>query len=151
MSPQFGQHTTGVEVIEALLPQTANKTVILTGCTLGTIGGETALALAHGKCSRIILAGRTESKVQALIDGMKKVNSETKYDFVQVDFSDLDSVRTAVNRVETILGKDGTIDVLINTAGVLGVWPYQKTKQGIEMQFGIVSDLVHLTCLHESR
>lgn len=52
-----------------------------------------------------------------------------------LDLTDLESVRQAAKSV--MESEDGKkLDYLINNAGVMCTMPYQKTKQGIEMQFG---------------
>ena len=57
--------------------------------------------------------------------------------FVELDLADQDSVRRAAKIV--LDGGDAeVIHGLINNAGVMAT-PYEKTKQGIEVQFGTVS------------
>ena len=50
----------------------------------------------------------------------------------EIDLASLESVRKFADKV---LNSEPRLDILINNAGVM-VCPYQKTKEGFEMQFG---------------
>jgi NAD(P)-dependent dehydrogenase (short-subunit alcohol dehydrogenase family) len=58
--------------------------------------------------------------------------SGAKLEFLQLDLSDLDSVRAAV---QTFKSRSPRLDVLCNNAGLMTL-PYTKTKDGFEMLFG---------------
>lgn len=74
-----------------------------------------------------------------MIEEIHKINPNVKTVFVDLDLSDLDSVRKAAKFVLESLEAEGGIDGLINNAGVMCTMPFTKTKQGIELQFGTVS------------
>ena len=88
--------------------------VVITGPSEGTIGGQTALDLASAGTKEIILAGRSPAKIQPVIDAIKNSGASTKVTFVQLDLTDLASVRKAAQEISSKVDK---LDVLINNAG----------------------------------
>lgn len=74
------------------------------------------------------------SRVQECIDALNQEYSQTDYRALQVDLSSQDSVRRAASEV---LGWEDvpTIDILINSAGVMGIQERTLTKDGIELTF----------------
>ncbi|KAL8868211.1 MAG: hypothetical protein Q9174_005137 [Haloplaca sp. 1 TL-2023] len=129
----FDINTTGDEVVSTFKNEAKGKTFIITGPSQGGIGAKTATFLAAGQPKTIILAGRTESKVQPVIDEIKKDNPSVEAVFVKLDLSDLASVRKAAENVNSMVDE---VDVLINNAGVMAIKNYTTTADGIEMQFG---------------
>ena len=107
------------------------KTILITGANTG-LGFQTALELAK-KNAFVILAGRSEEKLnQAVVDIKKEIPSATLETGV-IDLSDLKSVKTFADQ---IIAKHKRLDVLINNAGVMFP-PASKTKDGFELQFGV--------------
>ncbi len=86
------------------------KTILLTGATDG-IGRETAKLLAQ-KGHRLLLHGRSATKLQALSNELRNANVETYV----ADLSDLAAVRRLAVAVQA---QHTSLDVLINNAGVL--------------------------------
>ena len=107
--------------------------VVITGPSVGGIGATVATALAEGKPKQIILAGRTLSKVQSTIDEIVKISPTTAAIFVQLDLTDLSSVRQAASEIERIV-PDG-IDGLFNNGGIMAPREFKKTVDGVERQF----------------
>ena len=107
-------------------------TVLITGPSEHGIGGQVATTLAHASPKRLLLLGRTESKVSPIIDAINKINTAIDVKFIQVDFLSNASVRKAVEQV-----KDATdrVDVVINNAGVMGVRDFVLSEDGVESQF----------------
>jgi NAD(P)-dependent dehydrogenase (short-subunit alcohol dehydrogenase family) len=105
---------------------------LITGPSDGGIGAETALCLASGSPSTIILAGRSRSKIQPVIDRISGINPEINTIFVALDLSDQASIRAATAEIS---GQVEQIDVLINNAAIMAC-PYSVTKDGVEVQFG---------------
>jgi NAD(P)-dependent dehydrogenase (short-subunit alcohol dehydrogenase family) len=98
------------------------RTFIITGANSG-IGKQAALALADAG-ARVVLAVRDEAKgrqAAAEIGGATEVR--------RLDLASLESVRAFAD------DWSGTIDVLINNAGVMAI-PHAKTADGFEMQIG---------------
>ncbi|RDW60286.1 hypothetical protein BP5796_11892 [Coleophoma crateriformis] len=130
----FGALTTGDEVATALRDQIKGKTILITGPSKSSIGAETAISIAAGSPKLILLAGRTQNKIQPVIDTVQQKYPAVATTFIALDLADQDSVRKAAKE---ILSKIDSLDVLINNAGVMGVREYTTTVQGIETQFGI--------------
>ncbi|MCJ1352652.1 MAG: hypothetical protein MMC33_002636 [Icmadophila ericetorum] len=88
--------------------------VLITGPSENGIGAQTAIHLAAGKPALIILAGRNESKIQPVVDEIKSSHPDIKTLFVQLDLTDLSSVRAAAKEIRAKIEK---LHVLINNAG----------------------------------
>lgn len=58
-----------------------------------------------------------------------------------MDLIDQESIRQGAKEILSS-GKANKIHGLINCAGVMCVMPYTETKQGIEVQFGVVSSFL---------
>lgn len=110
----------------------AGKTFVITGANSG-IGKITARELAK-RGGHIILACRSADKTQPVIDELKRETGNDQIEQVQLDLSDLDSVRRAA---EELLARKLPIHALINNAGFArGIkGPKATTKQGFEATF----------------
>lgn len=127
-----GYRYTADQVLDQL-PQNASvsgKVYIVTGSHSG-IGEESARSLAaHG--AKVIVATRNQKSAQAAMDRIKSKNSKANLQWLYLDLSDLDAVKTfAADFHKTGLPLNG----LICNAGIMA-HPYSKTKQGFESQFG---------------
>ena len=110
------------------MPDQAGRTILVTGCTLGGLGHFTALELAR-RGARVVLAGRSPEK---LAETEREILADVPHaELVQleVDLSDLRSVRTAAAEAAPL----GPIDVLVNNAGVMAP-PDRRTVDGLELQ-----------------
>jgi len=88
-----------------------NKVVIITGASTG-IGAATARAFAaHG--SKVMLAARSEEKLAAIVKEITELKQEAS--FVVTDVSREDDCKKLV---EKTVEKYGTVDILINNAGI---------------------------------
>ena len=106
------------------------KTVVITGGNSG-IGKETAVDLAR-RGARVIIGCRNLQKGKEALKEIKERSGNSNVFLEELDLASLESVRTFADK---ILNLESRVDVLINNAGVL-MCPYQKTKDGFEMQFG---------------
>jgi len=90
--------------------------VVVTGPTAGSIGSAVLLALAKGQPASLVIAGRTPSKFQTVVDEITRDYPTVKVVTVVLDLSSQESVRTAARQ---ILENDEIprVDVLINNAG----------------------------------
>lgn len=89
------------------------RTIFITGSTDG-IGKLTALQLAQGG-HRILLHGRSASKVQAAVSEIMELSGNTEVCGFVYDLSDLRNMGNLITEVTREVSK---IDVLINNAGV---------------------------------
>lgn len=133
----FASQITG-KTCQSLLPPpslfsscTYRHTVVITGPSNGSIGAQTALDFAAHNPARIILLGRSESKVSPVLAAIAALAPSVQTKFVQVDLADLASVRAAAEQIPT------GVDVLVNNAGVMALKTYTKTFDGFEAQFGV--------------
>lgn len=103
------------------IPDLSGKRFLITGGTSG-LGRATALELVrHG--ADVTITARSKSK------GEKAVAEIGRSSFLELDLSDLASVRSAVAAAE------GDFDVVILNAGVMAT-PFVKTVDGFELQMG---------------
>lgn len=111
------------------LPDLKGKLYVITGGNSG-IGFEAAKHLGNAGAD-IVLACRSVAKAENAAKDLRALISG-QVDVVQLDLSDLVSVRTAA---AAMWAKYTQIDCLINNAGVMQT-PKQQTADGFEMQFG---------------
>ena len=112
------------------VPNQRGKTFFVTGANTG-IGFEAAMALAS-KGGRVLLGCRNLDKGQQAIDRIKEARPGADVELVQLDLSDLDSVRSAAE----IVNRESRLDGLINNAGIMAN-PKTITRDGFESQFGV--------------
>lgn len=106
------------------------KSIIITGANSG-IGYEAAKALSS-QGAHVILAVRNQKKGEEAAETIISQNKAANVEVLSLNLADLDSVRTFVQEYSA---RYKTLDILINNAGVM-IPPYQKTKDGFELQFG---------------
>jgi NAD(P)-dependent dehydrogenase (short-subunit alcohol dehydrogenase family) len=107
----------------------AGKTFIITGANTG-IGKITALELAR-RGAHVVMACRSKSKTDPVIDEIKRVTGNDKVEYVHLDLADLASVRECA---KGLLDRKLPIHGLINNGGLAG--HRGETKDGFELQFG---------------
>ena len=107
-----------------------NKTFIVTGSTSG-VGLKTAIELLY-LGAKVIFAIRNISKALSIIDEIKLVYRDIKYEILELDLSSLESIDEFV---KYIISNNIDIDGFINNAGT-----YSKnkeyTKDGFELNIG---------------
>jgi retinol dehydrogenase 12 len=91
------------------------RTFLVTGANSG-IGRAMVEALA-ARGGRVVLAARSEERTRPVLDGIRAQRPSAEVEFLQVDVSDLASVRRAAS---TYLATGRPLDVLVNNAGVGG-------------------------------
>ncbi|MBN1887295.1 MAG: SDR family oxidoreductase [Thermoflexales bacterium] len=112
------------------IPDLSGKIAIVTGANSG-IGYEMARALTH-KQATVILACRNKDKGAAAVQQINQEYPEAKAEFVQLDLSDMASVRRLAGEFSSHYDR---LDILINNAGIMRP-PFGKTADGFELQFG---------------
>jgi NAD(P)-dependent dehydrogenase (short-subunit alcohol dehydrogenase family) len=113
------------------IPDQTGRTAVVTGAN-GGLGLETARALAGGG-AQVVMAARNQERAAEAMEQIRAGVPDASLKLVELDLGSLDSVRKAA---EEILAAHGTIDLLVNNAGVMGI-PQQRTADGFEMQFGV--------------
>jgi NAD(P)-dependent dehydrogenase (short-subunit alcohol dehydrogenase family) len=108
----------------------SGKKVIITGANSG-IGFEAAKALAKNG-AEVIIAARDQQKGSSAVNSIKEEYPQASAEIMELDLADLTSVKEFARRFSSRFDR---LDILINNAGVM-IPPYQKTKDGFELQFG---------------
>lgn len=110
------------------MPDQTGRTALVTGPTVGGLGYFTALELLR-RGARVVLAGRSAAKLgearSALVDEVPGGEVEE----LALDLTSLAAVRAAAAEA----ARFGTIDLLVNNAGVMAT-AYSRTVDGIEIQ-----------------
>ncbi|TKA76339.1 hypothetical protein B0A55_03745 [Friedmanniomyces simplex] len=127
-----GQETTGIEVAEAFKNVIKSKTVLITGVSPKSLGESTALAIARHRPAKLILASRTESKLQQVADGIAQVDSSLEVELIVINLSSQADIHDAAGKVRALTDR---LDILINNAAVV-TSARGETTEGIELQFG---------------
>lgn len=89
--------------------------VVVTGISPASIGYTTVLAIASQQPAHLVLASRTQSKLDAVVKDVNAAHPEVKLHTVLLDLASMDSVRAAVESISSLLDH---VDVLINNAGI---------------------------------
>ncbi|KAK3688393.1 hypothetical protein B0T22DRAFT_152309 [Podospora appendiculata] len=132
MANSFGFHTTGDELVEHFSDRVAGRIFLITGPSEGGIGAETAISLACGNPSSLILVGRSVERIRPTIDAIRNINAAIQVKLVVADLASMASVREAAQKILD----DASIphiDVQINNAAIMAC-PYSLTKDGFELQ-----------------
>ena len=91
------------------------RTILVTGANSG-IGRAMVEALA-GRGASVVLAARSKERTEPVLDGIRRSHPGADAEFLEIDVSDLASVRSAAGR---LLATARPIDVLVNNAGIAG-------------------------------
>lgn len=91
------------------------RTFFVTGANSG-IGRAMVEALAAWGAG-VVLASRSKERTEPVLDGIRRSHPGANAEFLEIDVSDLASVRTAAGR---FLATGRPIDVLVNNAGIAG-------------------------------
>ena len=111
------------------MPDLAGKRALVTGVTAG-LGKCTALELAR-RGAEVVMAARDESRLGKTVVEVRGALPEAQVQPLVLDLADLSSVRRASDEVAAY----GSIDVLVNNAGVMAT-PKRRTVDGFELQLG---------------
>lgn len=112
------------------MPALDGRSILITGANSG-LGLESAQVLA-GRGAEVIMACRNLEKGRQAAENIRAEYPEAKLALMQLDLSDLQSVKAFAENVHNRYDK---LDVLINNAGIMAP-PFQRTKDGFEMQMG---------------
>ena len=112
------------------IPSQIGRSAVVTGT--GGLGYECALALARAG-AEVILAGRSASKGDASVVRIKAQLPDANIRFMALDLASLASVAAFAKRMAA---EHGTLDLLVNNAGVMMPPRRRTTEDGFELQFG---------------
>lgn len=133
MAPTFNFETKASELVAHYAPQIAGKIIIITGPSPGSLGESFAKQVAAGKPAVLILAGRSVSKLQGLIEELNASHPTVVVKPLSLNllsFADVRKAAETLNFWADVLH----VDVLVNNAGIMAV-PYQLSEDGFESQF----------------
>ncbi|CEM01782.1 unnamed protein product [Vitrella brassicaformis CCMP3155] len=108
------------------------KVCVVTGANAG-LGKEIATQLAK-KGGTVIMACRNLNKAKEAEADISKDAPQAKVEVMQLDVASLESV---ANFTAAFSAKYDRLDVLVNNAGIMAIYPRQETPDGFEMQLGI--------------
>ena len=112
------------------IPNQTGRSAVVTGT--GGLGYETARGLARAD-AEVILAGRSRDKGEASVARIRAEVPEANIRFEALDLASLASVTAFAKRMA---GEHGTLDLLVNNAGVMAPPRRRTTEDGFELQFG---------------
>ena len=113
------------------IPAQAGKTAVVTGANSG-IGFHTALGLARAG-ARVVVAVRDEVKGKDAIRRLQAEMPDADLHLGLLDLADLSSIHRFAAQV---LESTGPPELLVNSAGVMGVPQRRTTRDGFELQIG---------------
>jgi NAD(P)-dependent dehydrogenase (short-subunit alcohol dehydrogenase family) len=115
------------------IPPLEGKVIIVTGGNAGLGKAQLQHLVENGVKAKLYLGARSKAKADEAIKDIEAVSPPgTKVHFLQMDLTDLASVKAAA---ETIKRENDRLDILVNNAGIM-MHPPSLTKDGYEVQFG---------------
>ena len=92
------------------------KTAIITGSSRG-IGKETAIILAKNKAVNVVVCSRTETEINSVVEGIKKLTGNSSVLGIKCDVSIPSQVNSLIELTIDKFGSE-SMDILVNNAGV---------------------------------
>ena len=109
---------------------------VITGPSDKSIGAEVALALANCHAARIVLVGRSQPKIQPILDGIKAIDPSIDAIWVHADFLNNVTVRAAADEIRKAASVSSNgIHGLVNCAGIMAPKEFGVSIDGVERQF----------------
>jgi NAD(P)-dependent dehydrogenase (short-subunit alcohol dehydrogenase family) len=106
--------------------------VLITGVSPESIGSSTARSIASQSPRLLILASRTQSKLEQVVKSIRDNYPSTNVYTVLLDLMSQDSIKSAADQVTKMTD---SLNVIVNNAGIM-TSKLQYTNEGIEAQFG---------------
>ncbi|KAF2760368.1 NAD(P)-binding protein [Pseudovirgaria hyperparasitica] len=138
---RFNWETTSDEIANVFADRIKDKVVVITGIGPGGIGADAARAIFKKSPKLLVLASRTHSNIQAVIQELEPLGQTDSIRALQLDLASQKMVRKAAAE---LLDMTPVVDALINNAAVMATPTFQTTEDGHELQFG-VNHLGHFT------
>ncbi|KAK1622257.1 short-chain dehydrogenase [Colletotrichum phormii] len=133
MAPTYNNETRASDLVTVYTPHIAGKTILITGVSPGSIGDSFVKQVAVAKPATFILAGRSPSKFQPLIDELATTHPDINIKSLNLDLTPFANVRKAAETVNSWADVPH-IDLLANNAGIMAS-AYGLTEDGFESQF----------------
>ncbi|KAL5343191.1 short-chain dehydrogenase [Aspergillus crustosus] len=133
MSSSYSFQTTGEQVAADSSASIANKVVLITGVSPGSLGAEFAVTISKHSPALIILANRDTTRATETANKIKEASPNVATRVLKLDLASQKQIREAAAEVNNYSEKK--IHVLVNNAGIMAV-PHKLTADGIESQFG---------------
>ncbi|KAI1780430.1 NAD(P)-binding protein [Hypoxylon cercidicola] len=111
------------------------KVILVTGVTLGGLGGGFVLAVARAQPSLLILAGRSVTKLQQTAQAVSEQSPRVNVRTLELDLISLAAARKAAEAVNA-WSDVPQIDILVNNAGVMAT-EWASSPDGHESQLAI--------------
>ncbi|KAJ2994422.1 hypothetical protein NUW58_g1563 [Xylaria curta] len=123
---------TATEVANRYATHIKDKTVLVTGASAKSLGAGFVEGIAPHGPRLIIIAGRTPSKVQQVVDDLATAHPGLAVRSLVFDFASFEAVRSAAKELNS-WDDVPQIDVLVSSVGVMGL-PWSTSPSGHEMQ-----------------
>ncbi|KAL2289429.1 hypothetical protein FJTKL_01719 [Diaporthe vaccinii] len=133
MAPTFNFDIKASELVAHYAPQIAGKIIVVTGPSPGSLGESFVKQVAVGKPAVLVLAGRSVSKLQGLIEELNTLYPTVIVKSLALSLLSFADVRNAAETLNSWADVPH-VDVLVNNTGIMAV-PYQLTGDGSESQF----------------
>ncbi|KAH8722582.1 hypothetical protein GQ44DRAFT_807363 [Phaeosphaeriaceae sp. PMI808] len=131
--PEWDEKTGGLEVAKAFADNINGKNVLITGVSPESIGSSIALSIASQSPALLLLASRTQNKVEEVLKTIRDKYPDVVAGIVLLDLMSQESVKVAAAEVASLTDR---LDLIINNAGFMNQ-SRTTTKEGIEGQFGV--------------
>jgi NAD(P)-dependent dehydrogenase (short-subunit alcohol dehydrogenase family) len=106
--------------------------VLITGVSPESIGSSIALSIASQSPSLLLLASRTQSKLEVVLKNIRNAYPDVPVGLVSLDLMSQGSIHAAATEITTLTKQ---LDLMINNAGIM-TQARTTTTEGIEGQFG---------------
>ncbi|KAI2771290.1 NAD(P)-binding protein [Daldinia loculata] len=138
---------TAIQIVEdqglVSSPSWIGRVVLVTGCSPGGLGPETAKAI-HLTGADVYITVRDVTKGKQIAEEILADGKPGKVGVIEMDLASLKSIRAGAE--EFLRKSDNKLNVLINNAGIMAC-PQGKTEDGFELQFG-TNHLGHFYLFH---
>jgi FlaA1/EpsC-like NDP-sugar epimerase len=99
MAPTFDETTRASDLVPYYADQIAGKIILINGISPGSIGESFVKQVSVGKPAAFILAGRSPSKFQSLVDYLASAHSNIAVKSLALDLTSLANVRKVLRRL----------------------------------------------------
>jgi NAD(P)-dependent dehydrogenase (short-subunit alcohol dehydrogenase family) len=129
---EFDKQTEAFTVAAAFPESIKGRTVIITGVNKQGIGYSTAEAFASQGPAHLVIAGRSQAKLQECLEALKAAYPTVDTRTLIIDLSSQKSVRAAAAEVNG-WANIPTVDILINNAGIMNIPERTFTEDDVEL------------------